>query len=133
MWLARCHAFDLRSEFRGRQVTCPAVFERHFDVSNAVTALTQSRPSRSEPSVSASPMPSGLTMPIDVSATWRTSGRVLAERRDTGERTRTLTALTPPTQPIAAWPSGIATKNGAVLHGASPRAGVAGFHTLKAP
>ena len=38
----------------------PAVFDRHFAVSNADTALTQSRPSRSAASVAASPRPSGL-------------------------------------------------------------------------
>ena len=47
----------------------PAVLHRHCSTENRVTPLTQSRESRSESSVSASPKPSGLTTPAATTAT----------------------------------------------------------------
>src|SRR5207247_11237664 len=54
---------------RGAAGTCPAVWQRHRSTGNAVTSETQSFASRSAPSVSFNPNPSGLTIPAATTAT----------------------------------------------------------------
>src|SRR5437660_10230659 len=57
------------SLIRRSSATCPAVLHRHSATENRVTGATQSRPSRSESSVSLSPNPRGLTTPAATTAT----------------------------------------------------------------
>jgi hypothetical protein len=68
--LAGCSVRPFRipgSEFR--IPTCPAVFERVFETSNAVTSEMQSRAVRNDAAFSAVHKPSGLTIPRAVTAT----------------------------------------------------------------